>query len=239
VNASVLLVDDDRLIGQYVALALESLPLHLAVETTLAGGRRALRESPPDLLLTDLSLPDGDGLALLQAGAFALPRTIVCSADVTPETRRRAMQLGAWRVLDKPVAVRTLRDCVCQALDLRAEPVKAADGDAPAPDLGTGISAAFAGRPELHAEFRRASLVQFGHDIASGDAALLAGDQEALRRLAHSLKGVLGLLGEDEAAGLARRLDAAAAQAHPEAAALWASLREHLAAAASHRAARG
>jgi CheY-like chemotaxis protein len=232
VNASVLLVDDDPLIVRYVQLALESLPLRLAVETTLAGGRKALREAPPDLLLTDLSLPDGDGLSLLEDGRLPLPRTIVCSADVTLETRQRAMQLGAWRVLAKPVAVRTLRDCVRQGLDLGAEAGPAAARLGPPPD-GVNDALAFAGRPELQAEFRRASIVQFGDDIAAGDAALRAGDTAALRRLAHSLKGVLGLLGEDTAAALARRLDAAAAASSPEAAGLWVSLRVHLQAAAS------
>ena len=69
----------------------------------------------------------------------------------------------------------------------------------------------------------------FARDVLAGDRAWLGDDLAELRRLAHSLKTVLLMLGYDYEASVARLLDAAAAAGNgPEAYRLWALLRSAL-----------
>ena len=82
---------------------------------------RVLVEGRFALLITDLTLPDGDGLELLaylQADAAVRgdARIVVLSGGISAATAERAVALGAWRVFDKPVSMRTLTDCVLQVL---------------------------------------------------------------------------------------------------------------------------
>lgn len=67
----------------------------------------------------------------------------------------------------------------------------------------------FEGDVRLFEAFRAASWLQFEHDLVRGDAALLAGNTEELRRIGHDLKTVLPLLGDDAGAAHARELEAA------------------------------
>lgn len=224
-RARVLLVEDDASIRRYVGMALGDLPLDLVEAGTLHEARRALASGSYALLLTDLMLPDGNGLDLL-AELQAEPRLrgqariVVFSAGVSGDLRERVMALGAWQVLDKPVALAALVGCVAQAL---AGP----DSVAPTPTPSTesalqrgevsaavaraaAIAAHFAGHAGLYDAFRAASVAQFDADIAEADAACLRPDIAALRRHAHNLKTVLLLLSADEASMQARALESAA-----------------------------
>ena len=69
----------------------------------------------------------------------------------------------------------------------------------------------FDGHADMYDSIRAASLMQFRSDIVNGDAACSHLDRAALCRLAHSLKGVLLLLGATVAARHARSLEVAAA----------------------------
>ena len=220
-RARVLLVEDDASIRRYVGMALEELPVDLVEAGTLEEARQALAGGAFALLLTDLMLPDGSGLGLLaclqadpalRGGA----RVVVFSAGVSTGVREQASALGAWRVLEKPVSLAALTDCVTQALDEPAAgPAPPPTARAPAPSprdvRATAIDAHFGGQAALYDAFRASSLAQFLADIDAGDAACRDGDVAALRRQAHSLKSVLLLLGADATSARARTLEAAAA----------------------------
>ena len=238
-RARVLLVEDDASIRRYVGMALGDLPLDLVEAGTLSEARQALTSGSYALLLTDLMLPDGSGLDLL-AELQAEPtlrgqaRIVVFSAGVSGDVRERAMALGAWQVLDKPVAHAALVGCVAQAL---AGPDSAAAAStesalqrgevSPAMMRAAAIAAHFAGHAGLYDEFRAASVAQFDADIAEADAACLRPDVAALRRQAHNLKTVLLLLGAEDASAQARALESAAAGATTMTALLplWQTLR--------------
>ncbi|MFO1269269.1 MAG: response regulator [Rubrivivax sp.] len=68
----------------------------------------------------------------------------------------------------------------------------------------------FAGDAELYDRFRDSCLAQFGADIAAGEAASASADLAELRRLLHSLRTVLQLLGHDAEAEQARLAEACA-----------------------------
>ena len=75
----------------------------------------------------------------------------------------------------------------------------------------------FDGHAAMYDSIRAASLTQFRSDIDTGDAACSRLDRAALCRQAHSLKGVLLMLGATAAAQHARALEVAAAGEFAEA----------------------
>ena len=96
---------------------------------------------------------------------------------------------------------------------------------------GSVVARHFDGDVRLFEAFRAASWLQFEQDLVHGDAAVLTGDAEALRRIGHDLKTVLQLLGDDAGSLRALRLEDAAFAAATQAAALrraWRALRPTL-----------
>jgi len=236
----VLLVEDEPSLQRFVALALEDLELELRICGTVAEALQALRQQPADLLITDLMLPDRSGLDLLadlqaEPALAAGARRVVFSAGLRPQQRERLEELGVWRLLLKPCSLLALQDCVRQGLAAAAAAqASAAAEPAPAGEQDAAITEHFSGNAALYTAFRAASLAQFAADLAAGDLACGGQDGPALRRLAHNLKSVLGLLGQPAASALAgqleRLLEARAAEPGlPDAAAaLWQRLREQL-----------
>ena len=251
---ALLLIEDDPSIRRFVALALEDLPVELHVVASLAEARRRLSERPWGLILCDLMLPDGSALTLLadpaaRAAAASAPWAMM-SAGLTPERRDQLAALGVTVCLDKPVSLATLEAAVQAALqsaglDPRgsdAEPAAdpTADGpppprpspaDAPWPPAqAEALARHFGGDAELFGDFRRDVLGQLPQDAAEGDLAWQRQDAAALRRVAHSLKSVLTLIGEPELSLQARALEDAAATPATAATAFegWPSLAQAL-----------
>jgi CheY-like chemotaxis protein len=119
----ILVVEDNELIRAEVAtiLALEGFDV---VEAE--NGREALAylsRARPDLILSDLMMPEMDGFAFLEAAHMnALWATIpfvVLSARGELEAAERALALGASRFLTKPVDVQDLLAIVTDALEGR------------------------------------------------------------------------------------------------------------------------
>jgi two-component system response regulator HydG len=109
--ARVLIADDEAKLGTLVAEALE-LDGHAVVRA--GGGAEALarlREGPFDVVVTDLRMPQVDGLAVLHA-ARALPEppeVVLMTAYATAESAVEAMKAGAADYVTKPFAMDELR----------------------------------------------------------------------------------------------------------------------------------
>jgi DNA-binding response OmpR family regulator len=67
--------------------------------------------SPPDLIITDLELPDGDGLDLVRAArtASSISRVIVVSGRSSRGAQEDALAAGASAFVAKPVSADALR----------------------------------------------------------------------------------------------------------------------------------
>ena len=102
----ILLVEDDPTTSFALRTALEDGGWTVASETrTLAGARQAAQEVVPELLVTDIKLPDGSGLDLVQElwDEARTPAVIVTGyADL--ELQRRAEECGGFAYLIKPVS---------------------------------------------------------------------------------------------------------------------------------------
>lgn len=103
----VLIVEDQQKVGNFVerALAEQNYTVHLA--NSCAAARDALAESPYDVVVLDLGLPDGDGLDLLREWRKDGVDTavLVLSARDAVEDRIRGLNLGADDYLPKPFSV--------------------------------------------------------------------------------------------------------------------------------------
>ena len=115
---SVLVVDDEPDLLTLLEMTLSRMDLATLTATNLAEARAHLAQHQPDLCLTDMKLPDGNGLDLIaeiQQRYPALPVAMM-TAHGSVESAMEALKLGAFDFVNKPVALDRLRDLVTQAL---------------------------------------------------------------------------------------------------------------------------
>ena len=117
-SLDVLLIEGDPLLQQVLTSWLESLRYGVTVARNLGEARAQLAAAPFDMVLTDVSLPDGSGLDVLEliAAPPAPPLVIVITADSSAQTVIEALRRGAFDYLTKPVNVDLLRRSVERAV---------------------------------------------------------------------------------------------------------------------------
>ena len=109
--ATILLVEDDQSLGQLLAEELEMDGYAMLRAGTVDEARQQLREQRPSLIVSDLRLPDGDGLQVLsfqQAEHPGIP-FIVITAFGTVDQAVDALKAGADDFLTKPLSTDHLR----------------------------------------------------------------------------------------------------------------------------------
>jgi DNA-binding NtrC family response regulator len=118
----VLIVDDEARLGRVLAELLEGHGYDVEAATSATEALARLAAAPADLVLTDLRMPDGDGLSLLQAVKQRAPGTdvIIMTAYATTEGAVEAMRQGAVDYLIKPFAMDELRLRVGRVMQRRA-----------------------------------------------------------------------------------------------------------------------
>ena len=125
----ILVVDDDAAIRTVVRESLRRRGHVVEVAGSLAEQERVLRRFVPDVLVTDVVLPDGNGLdalAELVASGSDIP-VIVLSALNTLTTAVRATERGAFEYLPKPFDLDELGRVVADALRRNAAAGNRAD----------------------------------------------------------------------------------------------------------------
>ncbi|WP_448664510.1 nitrogen regulation protein NR(I) [Sphingomonas sp. CJ20] len=129
---SVLVVDDDSAIRTVVAAALKRDGHRVTTAASVADLHRAMATAVPDVLVTDVVLPDGNGLDLVAALLAEHPTlpVIVFSAQNTLATAVRATEVGAYDYLPKPFDLDVLSNAVRGAIARgRREPSEAPDAE--------------------------------------------------------------------------------------------------------------
>lgn len=119
-TARVLVVDDEPDIRELLEITLARMGLESLSAATLAGARELLASEELQLCLTDMRLPDGNGIDLvehIQATRPQLPVAMI-TAHGNVDSAIRALKAGAFDFISKPVSLEKLRALVTAALEL-------------------------------------------------------------------------------------------------------------------------
>jgi len=114
----VLVVDDEGDFLTTYERLLRHHGFHVIVATTRADGVAAVMRERPDLVISDLRLPDGSGLDVVRAARSmpAPPSVIVVSGYPSTDTRQSALAAGATAFLAKPFAAAALLAAIRSSL---------------------------------------------------------------------------------------------------------------------------
>ena len=129
----VLVVDDDSAICVVVSEALRRAGHSVRIAGTIADRAALLESFRPEILVTDVKLPDGDGLDDVNRIIDRWPdmRVIILSAQNTLNTAVRATEKGAFEYLPKPFDLNELTRAVNDGLTSRRA-VHGTEGEAQA-----------------------------------------------------------------------------------------------------------
>lgn len=116
----VLIIDDEPDIRELLALTLTRMQLACDEAETVREAVRLLETESYDLCLTDMRLPDGNGLDVIRHIQHHCPQLPVAmiTAHGNMQSAIEALKAGAFDFLNKPVELQTLRELVTSALRL-------------------------------------------------------------------------------------------------------------------------
>ncbi|WP_022961434.1 sigma-54-dependent transcriptional regulator [Halopseudomonas pelagia] len=117
---TVLIIDDEPDIVELLEMTLQRMQVKTCSAITMTQAIDKLGRQPFDLCLTDMRLPDGDGLAIVRHIQQHHPQTPVAmiTAYGSLDTAINALKAGAFDFLTKPVDLKRLRELVNTALRL-------------------------------------------------------------------------------------------------------------------------
>ena len=130
----VLVVDDEPDLVELVTLTLSRMNLATQSAGDVATAKKLLKSQRFDLCLTDMRLPDGDGLDLVEWMSTQTPGVpcAVITAHGNVESAVRALKLGAFDFVSKPLDLGVLRRIVSTALKVSSAPGAPTQGNEPA-----------------------------------------------------------------------------------------------------------
>jgi len=120
-KAQALVVDDEADILDLLRITLGRMGIQAVTATSLGEAKLQLEQHHLDLCLTDMNLPDGNGIDLVRHIAERRPDLPVAmiTAHGSMDSAVAAMKSGAFDFVSKPVDLKLLRQLVESALQLR------------------------------------------------------------------------------------------------------------------------
>ncbi len=119
-----LIVDDEPDIRELLELTLNRMDIETHSAENVASATQLLQQKPFDLCLTDMKLPDGNGLELVdyvQKMSRPIPIAVI-TAYGSMDTAIQAMKKGAFDFVSKPIDLVGLRQLINSALKLADSP---------------------------------------------------------------------------------------------------------------------
>jgi two-component system, NtrC family, response regulator HydG len=118
-RAEILLVDDEEALCNAATKILQKESYRVSFVHTAQEGLARFEAECPDLLITDLMLPDADGIAVLKRAKELRPtvEVIVITGHGTVEKAVEAMRLGAYDFIEKPLDKAQLLKAVAKAVE--------------------------------------------------------------------------------------------------------------------------
>jgi len=112
----ILVVDDDRDVVVFLSRLLQRAGYTVVTAGEPSEAVAQAHEEKPDLILTDVTMPGGGGLSVLDrltmSGTSAAIPIIVLTGNDDAEVEARALAAGAIRVLRKPCDNAVLLECI-------------------------------------------------------------------------------------------------------------------------------
>jgi len=144
----ILIVEDDIAFGKMLATFLERKKFSVTTTSTGTNGKELLKDEEFDLLITDLKLPDTNGMALLEHVKETYPKTrvILMTGYAEVNTAVEAIKKGALDYISKPFRPEELLMIIEQASESLEKPVteqpkKSSSQQKPASSSNTGAKA--------------------------------------------------------------------------------------------------
>ncbi len=118
----IFLVEDDAAQATLLSLDLKRRGYEVALAKSAADARKKLEGGDFDIVLTDLRLPDGDGLEVLQAAKREIPdcEVVVLTGHGSITAAVSAMKAGAFDFMTKPIEPEALDFTIKKALEHRS-----------------------------------------------------------------------------------------------------------------------
>lgn len=115
----IIVVDDDYSIRETLTNYLQRLKFNVKSAKNGAEGLALIKEDIPDLVISDIRMPEMDGLKLLEQTKIIDPNIhfIIISAYDDMPTTVEAMSKGAYDFIEKPLEIETLRLTINRALE--------------------------------------------------------------------------------------------------------------------------
>ena len=156
----VLVIDDEEDIRELLDLTLVRMGLSADCAGTVAEAKRLLKKERYSLCLTDMRLPDGEGLEIVRliSAEYGATPVAVITAFGSADNAVAALKAGAFDYLAKPVALDQLRTLIKSAINLpRAGAAKDASTEKLPGNAGqlTGDSPAIAAVREMIGKLAR------------------------------------------------------------------------------------
>lgn len=130
----ILIVDDEPDICELIEITLSRMGIESRSANNISDARSIIASEAFDLCLTDMRLPDGNGIDLvehIQQGYSNIPVAVI-TAHGNMESAVKALKAGAFDFVSKPVDIQILRNLVSSATKLSD-----IDEDSPADDETT------------------------------------------------------------------------------------------------------
>ena len=109
----ILILEDQPQVLRVMRRILEHEGYEVLAATDISTAKRLLLSGPVDLLLSDIDLPDGNGLELCgwtrSQPALQATKVILCSGGLGPDLERQAIEAGAVGFMVKPFGLDQFR----------------------------------------------------------------------------------------------------------------------------------
>jgi DNA-binding response OmpR family regulator len=116
--STILLVDDDDYILKFIVIMLRSIGYQVLTAANGVRGLEIIRSGIIDLVVTDLIMPELDGITFIkQIRTFSKLPIIVLSACESDQMRLEALKSGATDYFSKPFDPKTLAERVAERLN--------------------------------------------------------------------------------------------------------------------------
>ena len=116
-HKKVLIVDDEEDLCDIIGFQVEEMGYQTALAQSIKGAKACLLEGPIDLILSDMNMPDGGGLDIvnfLKSESKNIP--VVLISGFCSVTEEQAKEQGAYCLMDKPINISQLEQVIREIL---------------------------------------------------------------------------------------------------------------------------